>query len=314
MSARHTHSGRWKYGMSLAFLTAITWGVLPVFLSPLFAVMDPMTITFYRFLMASILLFIWLVYKNSFKQLTQLKDKKTISRVFIAGCMLCVNYGGYAVALEMMSPAGTQVLIQLAPILLILSGVFIFHERFSRAQWLGFATFMIGLTVFFWKRILQTGSGSDQYALGMLIIVFAAVSWAVYASLQKQLLMRLSSVQLIFLINTLGALVFSILSSPLLIFELNNIQLLLLLACGLNTLIAYGSFSEALEHWEASKISALFTTVPVLTIIFVEIANLLPNVSIPSEPVSANLVIGALLVVVGAAFTSLGQKNGKENL
>lgn len=299
--------------MALALLAAISWGVLPIFLSPLFKVMDPLTITFYRFSIASVLLFLWLLYRRNLTQTAPLKNKKTLLHILIAGFMLSLNYAGYVIALEMMSPAGAQVLIQLAPVLLMLSGVFIFHEAFSRAQWLGFLTFMIGLTVFFWKRIAEIGSSTDQYALGMLVMVFAAISWAVYASLQKQLLTQLSSVQLIFLINTMGALLFLMISEPILIFELNRIQVLLLLACGLNTLIAYGSFSEALEHWEASKISALFTIVPILTIVFVEVVNLLPHINIESEPISASLVIGALLVVIGAAFTSLGQQSLKKN-
>ena len=232
----------------------------------------------------------------------------------MAGFMLALNYGGYIVALKLMSPAGAQVLIQLAPILLMLSGVFIFHEAFSSVQWAGFATFMIGLIVFFWNRILEMGSATDPYWSGMLIMVFAAIAWATYASLQKQLSTRFSSTQLIFLISTLGAIFFFFVSEPAQIFKLNYTELLLLLSCGVNTLIAYGSFSEALEHWEASKISALCTITPVLTIVFVEIVNLFPGVHIESEPITFTLIIGAFLVVLGAAYTSSGRGTTQESV
>jgi len=312
LSSKHRHSGRWEYGMSLSITTAVFWGILPILLVGLFPVMDPLTITFYRFFIASVLLFIWLAYRNNLEQLEVIKNRALVSRILIAALMLSLNYGGYIVALEMMSPAGAQVLIQIAPILLMLSGIFIFHETFTTLQWSGFATFLFGLVIFFWDKILELRSGADQYGLGMLIMFFAAVFWAIYASIQKQLLTVLSSVQLIFLINSLGAVFFFFVSEPSLILKLNTIEILLLIACGVNTLVAYGSFSEALEHWEASKISALFTIVPILTIVFVELANLIPGVHIQSEPISSSLVIGALLVVIGAACTSLGQESLKE--
>ena len=38
----------------------------------------------------------------------------------------------------------------------------------------------------------------------------------------------------------------------------------LLLACCMNTLVAYGAFAEALAHWEASRVSAILATTPLL--------------------------------------------------
>lgn len=275
--------------------------------------MEPLTITFYRFLIAAVLLGIWLGYKKSLAPICNLKNKTIWSRIFIAGLLLSINYGGYIFALKMMSPAGAQVLIQLAPILLILSGVFIFHEKFSAFQWAGFVTFIIGLILFFWNRITSLDTSNDQYGLGMLVMIFAAVAWAMYASIQKQLLVKLSSAQLIFLINAIGAILFFFVSDPELIFQLDSIELLLLVLCGINTLVAYGCFSEALEHWEASKISAMLTTTPLIAMVIIEAINLLTDFHIESEPLTLAVILGAVLVVTGAACTSLGQDVFQKN-
>jgi drug/metabolite transporter (DMT)-like permease len=82
--------------------------------------------------------------------------------------------------------------------------------------------------------------------------------------------------------------------------------------CGLNTVIAYGSFSEALNHWEASRISATFTIVPLLTMGFVYLLSFYPIVEVATEPMDFWVIVGAILVVIGAALASLARsKQGK---
>lgn len=41
----HISSGRWLYGLSLALLTAVLWGILPIKLKEVLQVMDPITVT-----------------------------------------------------------------------------------------------------------------------------------------------------------------------------------------------------------------------------------------------------------------------------
>ena len=102
-------------------------------------------------------------------------------------------------------------------------------------------------------------------------------------------------------------LLFLPLAKPLLVLDLTAFEFLLLVLCGLNTLLAYGSFSEALNHWEASRISATFTIVPLLTIGFVALLQKFPLIVVEQEPMDALSVGGALLVVTGAALASLGR-------
>ena len=79
----------------------------------------------------------------------------------------------------------------------------------------------------------------------------------------------------------------------------------LLLFCALNTLVAYGAFAEALEHWQASRVSAVLATTPLLCLLAVAAVHALwPSVIAP-EHVSAVGFAGAALVVVGSALSSL---------
>ena len=71
----------------------------------------------------------------------------------------------------------------------------------------------------------------------------------------------------------------------------------MLVFCALNSLIAYGCFVEALEHWEASRISAVLATTPLITVGAITVgAPIFPEVIAP-DPLNMLSVAGALLVV-----------------
>lgn len=56
----HISSGRWMYGLLLALITSVLWGILPIKLKEVLQVMDPVTVTWYRLAVAGSLLFAYL--------------------------------------------------------------------------------------------------------------------------------------------------------------------------------------------------------------------------------------------------------------
>ena len=60
----HTTTGRWRLGLALTLITALSWGVLPIALKIMLTIMDAVTVTWYRFLIASVLLFSILIHKK----------------------------------------------------------------------------------------------------------------------------------------------------------------------------------------------------------------------------------------------------------
>ena len=118
------------YGFFLALLTSVLWGVLPIFLKICLEIMDSVTITAYRFLVAGVFIFTVLV---ASKQLPAkaLLDKRALGLIVLTTVMLVVNYTTNVISLSYLNPETVQVVMQLAPFLLMLGGVFIFKERFS---------------------------------------------------------------------------------------------------------------------------------------------------------------------------------------
>ncbi len=176
----HQISHRWKLGFALAFTTAIMWGLLPIAIKVLFRNMDPWTITFYRFFGAAVLMGIYLVAK---KQLPSPKKftKPVIGLLLICIVGLCANYILFLFGLELTTPSTTQVLIQLAPMILLFGGLYIFKEKFSKIQWLGFVLFMLGLVLFFNVRLSIIFAAEGDFAKGVFYIIAAAITWAAYA-------------------------------------------------------------------------------------------------------------------------------------
>ncbi|WP_122671365.1 DMT family transporter [Pseudomonas viridiflava] len=301
----HISSGRWVYGLCLALLTALLWGILPVKLKQVLQAMDPVTVTWFRLLVSGSLLFVWLA---SVKRLPSFKllGRKGKALVVLAVLGLVGNYMLYLVGLRMLSPGTTQLLIQIGPILLLISSIFLFKERFSLGQGIGLAILLIGFGLFFNQRLVELLTSLGDYTLGVLIVITASVVWTFYGLSQKQLLTVWNSLQVMMVIYLFCALLITPWAHPAQALQLSPLQGWLLLACCLNTLVAYGAFAEALAHWEASRVSATLALTPLITLASVAIAAWLWPTYVQAEEINALGYGGALLVVLGSALTALG--------
>lgn len=300
----HTTTGRWRVGLALALVATLMWGLLPVALKGLLRTLDPTTATWVRFAAAALVLAPFVLLRGGVHPRGG-AGRGFLLLLFVATGGLCANYIFYVLGLQHLTPAAAQVVIQLAPMFLLLGSLVVFREPFAPFQWAGVGAFTAGLALFFNRRIEELLVSPGDYALGVALVAIAGLLWAVYSLAQKQLLQSLSSVRVMFLIYVAGTAAFLPFSRPLAILDLDAVGLLLLAFCALNTLVAYGAFSEALEHWDASRVAASLTTVPLVTLVVVEIVDAASPGVLPVEPLNALSVAGALLVVAGSMAASL---------
>ncbi len=305
MSKLNAVSGRWKLGLLLALGTAIMWGTLPVAMHQVAPTIGPATSTFFRFFISALLLTPYLLITRQVNNQHKLKSPKLLIMTLIAGLLLTGNYGFYVLGLERTSAEATQVMIQLAPMLLLLAGLWLFKENFTLIQWLGFISFILGLLLFFERQIGQLLIEFGDYGLGLLFIILSASFWTGYAIIQKYLLNDFRSSETMLILYWIGSLVFLPLSDFATLGQLNALQWAALLFCGINTLIAYGCFAEAMAHLEASRVSAIIAIAPLFTI---AIAQLIPLSGMPIEPLTGLTILGAILVVGGSMTAAIAKK------
>lgn len=291
--------------MALAVITSFSWGVLPVALTLILTTVDAITITAFRFLTASIGLGAILIALGKVPKLSTLDGRGWVM-MLIALAGLCGNFVLYLIALNHASPTVNQVVTQLSPILLMLGGIALFHERFSTRQWLGFALLLIGLPLFFNKRLPTLLHLTEGLGYGVALLVLASIVWAVYGLAQKLLLRRMPGQQVLVLLYIGSTAALMPFSHPSSILKVNTLQgWLLAFACA-NTVIAYGAFAEALRHWEASRVGATLTLTPLFTMATMWILeHTIPGLVKP-EGLNALSVFGALIVVGGSMLCALG--------
>lgn len=301
----HTTSGRWVHGLLLALLTALLWGILPIKLKQVLQVMDPVTVTWYRLLVSGGLLFIWLSAKRRLPPFAGLGRKRT-GLVALAIFGLLGNYVLYLIGLKLLSPGTAQLVVQIGPVLLLVASVFVFRERFSWGQGMGLVVLLMGFGLFFNQRLTELLGSLGTYTTGVLTILLATSIWVFYALSQKQLLTVWNSQQVMMVIYLGCAALLTPWVHPLEALQLSPLQGWLLLACCLNTLVAYGAFAEALAHWEASRVSATLALTPLVTFVAVALAAWLWPEYVHAEQINALGYIGAVTVVLGSALVALG--------
>ncbi len=304
----HQITGNWKLGLGLSLITTILWGLVPVALAIILPKLDIYTINWFRFITAFVLLGLYLAKQSNLPKISQLQTVPVyLYAIAILG--LAGNYIFFVAGLQATSPSHAEVLIQLAGIFLGLGGLVIFKERYTLSQWIGVGVLTTGFIGFFAEQLkVVIFAESQQYIIGTIMVIIAALTWAVYALIQKQLLTKLDSTHIMWVIYGGCGIIFGIFAKPATLLQLNSIEWLMLIFCGLNTVVAYGCFAESLQHWEASRVSAVIALAPIFTIVSMSLATLLTPGLVKPENLTPLGIFGAILVVVGSMSISLGKR------
>ncbi len=298
-----TTSGRWRLGLSLALLTCLFWATLPAALKISLEVLEPLTLTWFRFFCALVFTAVLLASRGQLSQFRGLGVRRW-QLLCLAALGLIGNYVLFLLGLKYTTPANAQLLIQSAPLMLAIGSIVLFKESVSAGQIVGFAAIALGLCAFAFEQ--QTKSvAAASYGFGATLIFFAAISWAIYALIQKKLLGRLASQQIMlvmYFVATLALLPFAHFGE---FSQIDSVHWWAIGYCAVNTIGAYGAFAEAFVHWEASRVSAVLAVTPIFTVTVIHfLAPLIPTHLLP-ERIGILGWMGAALVVIGSMCAAL---------
>jgi drug/metabolite transporter (DMT)-like permease len=287
-------------GVLYAITTAVLWGVLAIVLKVSLNNLTPSDITWFRFFMAFVVLAAYYFIRKPY-YLRILKRPPLL--LIIATVCLAVNYFGFIQGVNLTTPTIAQVFIQLGPVLLAVSGFVIFHEKLNFRQVFGLCLVVTGLVVFYKEQLSLIVSDRSTWQTGVIWVLVAAITWAVYSVLLKILVLKYPPMQLNLVIFGLPMLLYL----PFVNFghfaSIGITGWLILLFLGLNTLIAYGLLAMAIQYIEANKVSVILVLNPLLTVALMSIISHSGATWIKPEHYTMVTIVGAFIVLTGAIIT-----------
>jgi drug/metabolite transporter (DMT)-like permease len=296
-----------RKGVMYAVFTASLWGFMAIILKIITNDLPPVTVTWFRFFLAFVVLSLWtLVFRRS--------DFRIFLRppflLFVTAVFLGFNYLGFITGVDHISPSSAQVFIQIAPVGFAFSGIIFFREHVNWKHIVGFILVLAGIGLFYSEQLKELVAGGPDFTVGMLLVLGGGVSWAVFATLQKLLLKRFAPNQLNLFIYAFCATALLPLVSFSRLKGISGVNWALLLYLGMNTVLAYGSLAMAIKLTEATRVSVIITLNPIITFVTMAILSRMKVSWIEPESFSLLSITGALSVLGGAIMViSAGWKN-----
>ena len=298
-----------RKGVLYAIFTASLWGFMAIILKVITYELPPITIVWFRFIIAFTILGIWtLIFRR--------KDFRIFRKppvlLLLAALFLGLNYIGFITGIKYVSPSSSQIFIQIAPVSFALSGIVIFREHVSWKHVVGFVFVLSGIGLFYSEQLRDMAVAGENFTMGMLMVLGAGLSWAVFATLQKSLVRKLPTTQINLFIYGICALALTPLVKFSMLQGLSTVSWLLILYLGLNTVLAYGSLANAIKLTEATRVSVIITLNPIITFVTMAILSGMDVSWIEAETFSILSILGALTVLGGAILViSAGWKKRK---
>jgi len=293
-------------GLVLATITSVLWGTVPIAGKVALPGMNASTLSVLRLLLASLFL-AFVIGKRNGRGFRSVWTRPP-PLLFAAAIGLACNYAFYMLGLERAGAATTQVLIQLAPLFLLLLGVFWLKERPQLRQIAGACVALAGLFVVSWASGRIDNVLAGQKAIGIGCVVFSALSWGVYAAMHKRLGEKHASgttMMWIFLMS-------SALLAPTMALESarhpDGIQMAAIAYLCVNTIVAYWCFAEALRHVDATVVAVITTLGPLVTLLLLALNNQIGFARIGYEELTTGKLVGAALVLGGVLLAITGRR------
>ncbi len=301
---RHVTSGRWGLGLILGLFTIFVWGGLPIVLKIMLNSMDAFTMTWYRFIVAAVLMAVIVHRQGHFHLVRQLRGGYAL--VFLASVLgFSCAYVFYPQSLQYISPSAAQVVNQVSLLFLLLGAMLLFHERLTVVQVFGLMLLTGGIVLFFNEQLSELWSGDSAMIPGILWVVAAAFALSTYTLTQKQLLQVLPTSVILFLIYLAGSFLILPFVQFKTLLEQDAGQMILLNASAVISLVAFVTLVESLKHLEVFRVSMVLSVAPLVTVLDMMIAAPLVPGLLQPENLNIISISGAVLVVIGSILGNL---------
>ena len=303
-----------KMGTICIILTAIAFGTMEISLKIAGTAFTPFQLTFLRFLVGGLLL-LPLAFRDIKKRHTKIRGGDWGYLAVLGLVNICFSMILFQIGVNMANAGLAAIVFSSNPIFVMIFSYFILHEAFTRKKAITLVLSIVGLIIVANPMaIIRSGN------IGLLVSLAAAVSFALYTTIGKLRIGKLGgNVEnaFSFLIGCAFLLVILLIHGDPILGGIDSHTIWPLLYCSLVvTGFGYLCFMKAIELTGPSNASFAFFIKPVVALILSAI--------ILSEPITANAVIGLVLILLGCTMAgpierllfrhhAIGEIEGRQN-
>ncbi|MHA2282489.1 MAG: DMT family transporter [Promethearchaeota archaeon] len=270
----------------------------------------PLSIAFYRFIIASIAFLIIDIYIRLRKNKTTIDNKKSgISSKFQKNdwiLMILASFTGISffflaqyTAIQIIGPSLPALFVcLLAPIIITILALIFFNEKLNILKIIGFFIASIGGFLLITGGNLAMLTPESPSFIGYLFALITPLLWAIYSTATKKITQTNSNIKMLKYIAYFGTLelfIFVLLNNELLIFITNFFNIVVLLSAlytGIGCyLIGYYIWQNSQIKLKSSKAASFLYLEPFITLLF---SFLLKR----SETILLGNIIGGIIVLI----------------
>lgn len=293
------HQGRTPVRYILYLVVAIlAFSSFETVSKPTAAFISPAQLTFYRFLIGGCMLLPF-ARRQQKQQNIRLGAKDYLKFAGLGFCLVCVSLNLAQYGITYANASMSAVIFSANPLFTTLFAVLILKEAISWRKLLGLGIGIVGL-VTTCLHLFGQERADGRFLFGIVLIVTGMLAFALYTVCSKAVSGTCGSIVTITWSSILGAL----LMIPILVsgkgnnpfaFQLSAIVPEFLYLCLIGTALAYYCYFDAIAHVSTGLGSMSFFIKPGL-------ASLLCAVVL-GEPITANIIIGIILILCGLAVS-----------
>ncbi|WP_032121402.1 DMT family transporter [Clostridium amazonitimonense] len=284
----------------LAVILMLIWGLSYLSIKVVVYEVEPTLLAFYRFLIASVILYIIMKVKYPEEKVIK-EDRVKMALSGLFGVSLYFFFENYSVAFT--SASNVSILISSIPVFTLLSQRIIFKEKLTAFKTIGAALSVAGIVMVVAAKdkvnLFSAGTLGDLMALG------AAISWVIYNVVTSKYKGEYKSIT----ITTYQAIWGTVFLSPALLISKPSIPsvvatiniLYLAVACSVAGYIIY---IFCLKELGATIITTYINLQPIVSLVAAAL--------ILEESISFWQVIGSIIIISGVFFVNMDDRFNRE--
>ena len=284
----------------LAILIMLIWGISYLSIKVVVLEINPVLSAFYRFFIASIILFIVLKKKYPDEKILK-EDRIKMALGGFFGVALYFFFENYSVLFT--SASNVAILISSIPLFTLIIQRIIFKERLTLWKVLGACLSAAGIVIIIVSK--ERISLFSKGTLGDMMAIASALCWVVYNVITSRFKGSYKSITITTYQGIWGclflspALLFSKLSIPSAKAGINLLFLAVFCSC-----IAYVMYIYCLEHLGATIISTYINLQPIISLISAYL--------ILKENINLWQIVGSIVIILGVFMVSFGDKFSRD--